>query len=1296
MIQLQNLTNKIWLTVFAILSTFTSIAQTITIGTGTGTSNVTTVTPYKTFWEDGRSQFLILASEMISAGAPSGGNITNLAFNVTATNAQALNGFTIRIGHTTVTALTNVFQANGAFTTCFSQNLGATTVGWNTYTFTNQFTWNGTSNLIVEVCFDNAAWNANSTVQVSNTSFNSNTSANADAVTGCVMTNNMAVGAVRPNIRMNLTPSTPCTAPPTGGTATASTANPCPSEVTNIFVTGGTLGSGATFQWQSSPNNSTWTNITTGGTNSIYSSTVATPTFFRRQVTCSTQTATSTSVLITPRSFIQCYCTAGATSDFDSDIGKVKFSLGCTTILENGFDSPATNNGNATGTYTSFITTVPPARFVKGIPHDAELYYVSRGAYYQAHFNVFIDYNKNGVFDANERVANVAGVPAGANGKAGAARVSFTIPTSVDTGFTGMRIFMQEGGSAFSGPCGTFTWGEVEDYMIRIVNAPDMQITSVVSPVNNSCGTDPTRVTVTIRNNSTTDTSFFNTARAVVSGSLNTTLNGSMCRMLLPGQSDTIQFPITINTIAGGTFNIRSFPNVASDPNFNNDTTNVNINISPLPATPTVVKGVPYNGTFDQGTMQQPDYVASNDTIFYELTPPIGFNNSQYGTNWLPAVTVRTSTGTNLSNFTLIPPSGGSNAMVRIIPQASEVDSVYEMATRFYFVSTGCDTIVRRIIYIAPRPVSKFGNSISCFGTATQFTDSSTLVRGTLSYEWDFGDTGNSLNTDTSTSQNPSYMFSGPGNYTVTLTTTSNLGYKNTITKLISVGFTPVPSFTFTNQCDGSPFSFKNTSTIGGTQTNMTYTWDFLNDNTSLNTTDASKLYSGVGNYDVKLTAKSVLNCQASLTRTVNVFPIPDANFTSGNACTGKLTNLSNTSTVQYGDLGYYWTLGNGTNSTMSNPTVEYNTTGAKTVKLVVTTEFGCVDSVSKVITVAETPSADFTVQANCSADSVSFANNTIGTGIINSSWVFGDGNTATSNAATVKNLYATSGTYTVKLTAVNGNCVDETTKQITVNPSPEADFSTNGNACLGATTLFMNNSTGSSLNHNWNFGTGSATSTDKDPSFTYANSGTYNVKLVVSTDKGCRDSLVQQVVVYALPNASFSKAFNTAPTQNLQRQRQVILTPSDSNYFSYHWNMGDGTDYQQIKPVHNYQQDGKYYITLKVEDNRGCENTFLDSVLFNLSSTTDLTSNNSVGVYPNPFRNATYVSCVLAQQSEVTVVVYDMLGREVKTLHKGLTASGLHRFEFSTNGLASTSAGYIIRVTIDGKSYTKQVIEVR
>jgi hypothetical protein len=47
-------------------------AQVYTIGTGTTPTTGSNVTPYKTFWHDGRSQYLIRASELLAAGTGPG------------------------------------------------------------------------------------------------------------------------------------------------------------------------------------------------------------------------------------------------------------------------------------------------------------------------------------------------------------------------------------------------------------------------------------------------------------------------------------------------------------------------------------------------------------------------------------------------------------------------------------------------------------------------------------------------------------------------------------------------------------------------------------------------------------------------------------------------------------------------------------------------------------------------------------------------------------------------------------------------------------------------------------------------------------------------------------------------------------------------------------------------------------------------------------------------------------------------------------------------------------------------
>ena len=102
----------------------------------------------------------------------------------------------------------------------------------------------------------------------------------------------------------------PCTAPPTSGTTVASATTICPGGIVNLSLNGNSIGSGQTFQWQSSTNGTTWTPIT-GATLPAYTATVSTATYYSCVLTCSAQSSTSSSVLINMNSFYQCYCSSG-------------------------------------------------------------------------------------------------------------------------------------------------------------------------------------------------------------------------------------------------------------------------------------------------------------------------------------------------------------------------------------------------------------------------------------------------------------------------------------------------------------------------------------------------------------------------------------------------------------------------------------------------------------------------------------------------------------------------------------------------------------------------------------------------------------------------------------------------------------------------------------------------------------------------------------------------------------------------------------------------------------------------
>ena len=186
---------------------YDSATSTPQVGAGTLVSPSTNITPYKSFWMDGRSQYLILASEMASLGVVGGGEISSLAFDVVAASAQQLTDFTIKMGGTSVSAMTGAYQPTTGMTTVLTTNYTVST-GWNIHQFTTPFIWNGTDNILIEVCYDNTAYTTNSSVRYDVTSFQSVTDGYADLGTssGCTPggITNQIVSANRPNMQMNI------------------------------------------------------------------------------------------------------------------------------------------------------------------------------------------------------------------------------------------------------------------------------------------------------------------------------------------------------------------------------------------------------------------------------------------------------------------------------------------------------------------------------------------------------------------------------------------------------------------------------------------------------------------------------------------------------------------------------------------------------------------------------------------------------------------------------------------------------------------------------------------------------------------------------------------------------------------------------------------------------------------------------------------------------------------------------------------------------------------------------------
>ena len=324
-----------------------------------------------------------------------------------------------------------------------------------------------------------------------------------------------------------------------------------------------------------------------------------------------------------------------------------------------------------------------------------------------------------------------------------------------------------------------------------------------------------------------------------------------------------------------------------------------------------------------------------------------------------------------------------------------------------------------------------------------------------------------------------------------------------TIQQQVTINPSPTAGFGINNtsQClTGNQFDFTNSSTISsGT---LQYSWD-LGDLTNANSTDVSHSYSTAGTYIVKLTATSPAGCIDSVKKTVIIQPSPDttlqligsAAFCENRGQSAVLKVLLTANIQWYKD-----------NAAIPGATqTQYTVTQSGDYYAVLKNSNGCSLSTRvQRVDIYPTPVAALSINSSAQC----FRNNqfiftngsTISSGPLQYSWTLGDGNTESTRDVT--HNYASPGNYTVKM-VVNADhgCSDSLIKQVVIYPYPKADFSLQP-ICMQLPLPVINkttNNTASQLIYLWEFGNG-ATSTGRNPVYSYPLGGNYTVRLQVST----------------------------------------------------------------------------------------------------------------------------------------------------------------------------------------------------
>lgn len=342
-------------------------------------------------------------------------------------------------------------------------------------------------------------------------------------------------------------------------------------------------------------------------------------------------------------------------------------------------------------------------------------------------------------------------------------------------------------------------------------------------------------------------------------------------------------------------------------------------------------------------------------------------------------------------------------------------------------------------------PVASFNIPNACAMNQLNITNSSSVQNAQLSsFLWTFNQNSAAF------VHTPTYFYSSPGTYTVSLTVYSNFGCGAITTKTLSVYAVPQVGFTTNAACLNQQTQFNN-STIISSGYIAKWRWDFENDGNWDDTVSVSpsNVYPTYGNFNAKLMAVSNNGCPSALVNPVVVHPNPKADFKASATCLGDLTQFTNSSSSITGNISSYaWQYyGDGNvQNVYSYAQHTYSASGVYLVKLEVQNEFGCSNVMSKAVSVNPKPIPMFTSSQPKGCDKVctTFTNqSTIATGkIATYQWLFGD-NSQPQYSKDATHCYGP-GHYNVTLKLVSDSgCMASYIYQdaVEVYASPIADF---------------------------------------------------------------------------------------------------------------------------------------------------------------------------------------------------------------------------------------------------------------
>lgn len=588
-------------------------------------------------------------------------------------------------------------------------------------------------------------------------------------------------------------------------------------------------------------------------------------------------------------------------------------------------------------------------------------------------------------------------------------------------------------------------------------------------------------------------------------------------------------------------------------------------------------------------------------------------------------------------------------------------------------------------------PVPNFTTSGQCYGQTIYFTDLSTTEEGTID-QWEWSIDGLQFSTE----QNPALQhgtlpeFEQADTYMVTLEIMTDDGCGDFVDIPLTIYPLPVIDFVPEYFCQYADINYIATSTVENGNIINNY-WDFGDG--YIEGTSVFHTYAEAGLQTVRLISVSDAGCSDTLISEINLKPAQLPQYTVENACQGDEAFFINNTPPNPIVLAknWLWNFGDGEIDTISNPIHIYNTAGTFNTEVIVTFQNGCVVNAEQTVEIYSHPEVDIYSTDECVGRAFNPASevSTQSGEITGYKWTLEDSIQKVSLLQNPEFVISNPGYYILELEATTSyGCKYSDQEYIEVHANPVADFDVSDS--WGAVPFqidFTNNST-NAVTYLWDFGNGEE-STEKNPYYTYVNSGIYKVRLISYSALGCTDTTeisirsvipLLDVVLYDLRNTitgnyMHSKVYiinnGTLPVNNLD----ILL------------NLGDGKVYREVIEYLAPWQVIDYSFTAEVylADTEMPELVCAEAVAPAWQGYTDINTENNIVCntdvekfkvlrpYPNPAKDILTFEIISSESQNLEILLINGIGetvyQKIITNHIGYSRQTINTSVFS-NGM--------------------------